>query len=430
MFARLLEKKKEPKKYVKPRLEILEDRLVPAAPPTYCWAPPNPAVDSNFSTPGNWKDLGTNAAATTPPGPGTCVVFSSSSPTTCIVTLSQACETINTDAAWNGTIDVVGSLNVWGVNDTTGINSRISGGQLIASGGTGVNIVPGIVTENGGYFYYDASKINSTGKATLTFYIWGGGEFDVNKTCQQLNANFEVGYTIAGTNSPGKLVFNTTNTTTVTTMVGTSSITVASLGNVTFSDGAYLGNVGISVSGTLGLGSNAKLVYTNSLAPLDTVYVNNGGVLAVGPTGSAEINGSVTVLSGGTIDLKSDGKGNYAYLTVDKSLDFKDGSALKIRVDLDSNNSNVLIAQNILIEHNTSGVDLDIYPEGTAQTAGYLYEYTPLITTMSLSGIFSFIDQVGGPDIMWSPYYDVFDLFLYGTQMGSMLAPPLPPPPP
>jgi hypothetical protein len=107
LFGRTAAKPWRPSR-TRPRLEALEDRIVPADAMVF------KATLSNFwDVPGNWYDNTTNAVATRKPGASDDVFFGNDwangvNGTTCIVRGNESCLTLNTGANWSGTLKING----------------------------------------------------------------------------------------------------------------------------------------------------------------------------------------------------------------------------------------------------------------------------------------------------------------------------------
>jgi len=297
----------------RPRLETLEDRIVPDA---LRWQPQN---NTSWNTPGNWWDLTQNAVSQAAPTDKDSVIFDNGWLFCDIIDTEATCHQITTTANWNG-----GTLNLSGgtLNIEGGV-SNFTEGNIVVDTTIGGN---GTVNVDGGAFTYSNDTLNNrANQGALDFWIGGGGAVYLT-TMVTVGASFHVGYSTSDHLSAdyGSLsMYGMDNC----SFTDNTSIKVSQGGVFGIPDNSTVSHLNMSCSGTLSLVDGSTLSAANDGA----FTFSNGGLLLGPDTGTATLNGNVS-LDDSTLRMGTPG-GGYSTLVISGALTLTDASTLEVDVN-------------------------------------------------------------------------------------------------
>ena len=314
MFSRFFGKKNKKKnsvKYIKPKLEFLEERLTPSD--TYTWNP-QPGGNNLWNIANNWYDEGTQAQAFTVPSTTTNVYFKgATSNQICYVNTTTFCNSVFVDSSFTQVLDLSGgSINVTGAG-TLNISTVLSNSSN--SDTIQCSTKDGALNVQGGTFDYEGYSLNLTGSSTeiprnLYVNATGGSHFLVNSNCKLMGANLQAGGVTSGT-----IDFGTVTQNFGYRFTNEGVATATAKGTISFDDYAQETNASISISngGKFVMGNNSNIVMgVGDIFVLDdSIFsTNNSAAKSIG-----YIEGQLKLVHSSELDLASF-DGNYYELDV------------------------------------------------------------------------------------------------------------------
>jgi hypothetical protein len=349
---------------MKPCLENLEDRLVPA---TYVWnyTAASAVLGSGlFSDPASWMERtpgGILKIADTPPGPGTDCVFSDWN-IDCTVNSSQACRSITT-TGWYGKLKINGSLNVWGSN---GADSVFNNGTIEAtSNDAKLNVL-------GGQFTFGTSTLNTNPAFDFNVYVNRGGTFLAGTSAATLNASFNVGLTPSITDPPSAGTLKIDAAANISN--ASNNITVASTG--TLNVNSSLAYTNINSTGTVNLNGGSLGLKTGGALNV------TGGTLRVADVETYAIAGNVKVTNASMI--MGTLPGVCTSLIVLGSFELGNGSSFSV----DVLNSSLTKTDNVQASNITIGGTASLYVYSTGPLANGDHNHVILTSANDIVGSF------------------------------------------
>lgn len=261
---------------VRPRLEALEDRLVPDA----CyWRAAGP--DTNMNNGNNWWDEDTSAILGRAPNVGDDLSFVGVSRLTCVVPVNSnvACRSLSSTAGWaGGELQINGTVSVNG----NGAESDWAGGQIAADTDNGVLNIAG-----GCSFTYRVEDLNKPAvpNGLLSVCVQGGSQMIFSQAVKNIGAALLIGYTGGGQAdaTPGNAVkfMNLTDAVDFTRVDAKIVVNTTGL----FQVSGYLNNVILTSYGNVSLVGGSRL----DMAAGEDVNIL-GGYLTIGDEGTVNIS--------------------------------------------------------------------------------------------------------------------------------------------
>lgn len=276
-------------KFTALNLESLEDRMVPANLSLMFRG----AVSADWNTAGNWVNGATGVVAVNPPDSLDRCYFDAMSPPFTKVSGSGVCKQLDVSALYNGTIEIAGSLTVFGAAAGAGV-SAIRNGTISSSND---NAVFELV---GGNLQYSATSLNNVAGAKWLYVrasqdnLAGGAEGTISFVGGFTNLNHTV--LQAGSN-----LFNKVGN---INMLALTNPVNATNGSCLYVENTGEFNVSQDVSGIEINLDDGNMIFTNTctLSLSVGMDVKNGSSITTTDVGLCKINGSV-YFADSTLDM-------------------------------------------------------------------------------------------------------------------------------